>query len=678
MLVTNSLKNDLNSSDHYTIGLALTALGNICSAEMARDLSPEVDALLSNADPFLRKKAALCARRMLQKVPDMIEPFAEKSLQLLHERNHAVVLTGVTLMTDIVAESEAYVPLFSQAVPLLCRILRVLVSGGFAAEYDVGGVSDPYLQVQVLRLLGTLGKDDDQASDEMGDVLAQVATNTDSNRPAANAVLYECVRTIMKIKSISGLKTLAVNTLGRFLGYKDNNMRYVALELLLAAVGDDPSSVQRHRAVIIECVKDNDDSIRKKALELVYALVNDGNAVNLINELLDYLKICEKAFKAQLTEKICMLIQKFLTNARSYIDAMLRVLVEAGDFVLEDACRALIIKILNSPDQHKYACEYFVSAWIDAEKNDEINNSLLQVALWVSGEYSGYLSSDENALDVGLSPADVSISEEELALMIVKIIENHMLSQVSREYALSALAKIDNRLKSKSAKDMVLKVLEKHGSCMALEEQTRSVEYARCLQNPIVSKNIFDHMPALEVNEEGELLSTEPIESDAVGGLDDGEVDLSKLLGLDISNIQENTSLEQVLDQSLSSSVPARSSQITFEAYKDGNIRVDFNVLEMNAGGADVEAQYFNVTTTALENFAVQAAVPKHMKLKLDLASAGHLSPMGSPDLPVTQGIHITRLSPEKGKHIVMRLRICYSKNGEDIVQVAEVSFPSL
>lgn len=63
MLVTNSLKNDLNSADQYVIGLALTALGNICSAEMARDLSPEVDRLLSSGNPYLRKKVGCCCGR---------------------------------------------------------------------------------------------------------------------------------------------------------------------------------------------------------------------------------------------------------------------------------------------------------------------------------------------------------------------------------------------------------------------------------------------------------------------------------------------------------------------------------------------------------------------------------------------------------------------------------------
>jgi AP-1 complex subunit gamma-1 len=65
MLVTNSLKMDLNNhKNQYTAGLALAALGNICSSEMARDLTPDVERLMEGAsNPYLRKKAALCAVR---------------------------------------------------------------------------------------------------------------------------------------------------------------------------------------------------------------------------------------------------------------------------------------------------------------------------------------------------------------------------------------------------------------------------------------------------------------------------------------------------------------------------------------------------------------------------------------------------------------------------------------
>jgi AP-1 complex subunit gamma-1 len=65
MLVTNSLKMDLNNhKNQYVAGLALAALGNICSSEMARDLTPDVERLMEGAsNPYLRKKAALCAVR---------------------------------------------------------------------------------------------------------------------------------------------------------------------------------------------------------------------------------------------------------------------------------------------------------------------------------------------------------------------------------------------------------------------------------------------------------------------------------------------------------------------------------------------------------------------------------------------------------------------------------------
>jgi AP-1 complex subunit gamma-1 len=49
---------DLNHSNQFIVGLALCALGNICSAEMARDLAGEVEKLLGSNNSYIRKKVA--------------------------------------------------------------------------------------------------------------------------------------------------------------------------------------------------------------------------------------------------------------------------------------------------------------------------------------------------------------------------------------------------------------------------------------------------------------------------------------------------------------------------------------------------------------------------------------------------------------------------------------------
>ena len=76
-------------------------------------------------------------------------------------------------------------------------MLKNLIMSGFSPEHDVSGVADPFLQVRILRLLRILGANDGQSSELMNDILAQVATNTETSKNVGNAILYETVLTIM-------------------------------------------------------------------------------------------------------------------------------------------------------------------------------------------------------------------------------------------------------------------------------------------------------------------------------------------------------------------------------------------------------------------------------------------------------------------------------------------------
>ncbi|XP_044975902.1 uncharacterized protein LOC123443548 isoform X2 [Hordeum vulgare subsp. vulgare] len=88
----------------------------------------------------------------------------------------------------------------------------------------------------------------------------------------------------------------------------------------------DTQAVQRHRVSILECVKDADAPIRKRALELVYLLVNDTNVKLLTKKLVDYLKVANPDFKEDLRAKICSMAEKFSQEKLWYLDQMFKVL----------------------------------------------------------------------------------------------------------------------------------------------------------------------------------------------------------------------------------------------------------------------------------------------------------------------------------------------------------------
>ncbi|OAP58150.1 hypothetical protein AYL99_07240 [Fonsecaea erecta] len=710
-LVTNSLKNDLNHSNQYVVGLALCTLGNIASIEMSRDLFPEIETLISTANPYIRRKAALCAMRICRKVPDLQEHFLEKAKVLLQDRNHGVLLCGLTLITSMCEADEAeggeegIVEMFRPVVPHLVRTLKSLTSSGYTPEHDVSGITDPFLQVKILRLFRVLGRGDPATSEQINDILAQVATNTESSKNVGNAILYEAVLTILDIEADSGLRVLGVNILGKFLANKDNNIRYVALNTLIKVVAIEPNAVQRHRNTILECLRDPDISIRRRALDLSFTLIREDNVRVLIRELLAFLEVADTEFKPVMTTQIGIAADRFAPNKRWHIDTMLRVVKLAGNYVKEQILSSFIRLIATSPDQQTYAVQKLYAAL----KSDITQEALTLAAVWVIGEYGDALlrggSYEEEELVKEIKEADI-------VDLYTTILNSTYANQVVTEYIITSAMKLTTRMSDQSQIERIRRLMNSRTADLSIEIQQRAVEYSNMFGYDSIRRGVLEKMPPPEIKEEQRVLgqSTTPAKDkrktlkaktnvkvakttesdmllDLMGGSDVPAVDTSATLngqqqtadlladilggGSSVSSpppqtkspapsANANAIMDLFGNGTPKPASPAPGGPALHPAYNKNGLSV---AIQVSRSGSALQAIARFKNTSAFEqmsNVGLQAAVPKSQKLTLQAINKSTLGPGDE----ATQGMKVVAATGALPPKLRLRLKISYTKDG--------------
>ena len=124
----------------------------------------------------------------------------------------------------------------------------------------------------------------------------------------------------------------------------------MALNTLLRVVHADLGSIQRHRGTIVDCLKDPDVSLKRRAMELCFALINKANVVEMSEELMQFLGSCEPEFKADCSSNLFIAMEKYAPDRRWHVDNMTRVLKTAGNNVRDDIVSSYIALVSNAPD----------------------------------------------------------------------------------------------------------------------------------------------------------------------------------------------------------------------------------------------------------------------------------------------------------------------------------------
>ena len=104
---------------------------------------------------------------------------------------------------------------------------------------------------------------------------------------------------------------LCVQKLRILIEDSDQNLKYLGLLAMGKILKTNPKSVQGHKDLIMQCLDDSDDSIRLRALDLLYGMVSRKNLMEIVKKLMTHMDKAEgTTYRDELMFKIVQICQQ--------------------------------------------------------------------------------------------------------------------------------------------------------------------------------------------------------------------------------------------------------------------------------------------------------------------------------------------------------------------------------
>lgn len=640
VLLTASIQKDLNSTNPAVQRMALTLIANICSAEMGQSLMVDVIRLASSPNPIVQKCAGMAATNIIRKCPDLAEQFRPIVAHMLNHGYHCVVAAGICVAIEMLKVDPSLAEPWSQFAYPFTKILKTLYETRSTQEFSFGIFNDPFLQIKIMKILSYLKS----SSDELDDVLSSIVTGVDVQRNTGRSLLLQAVQTIGLTAKKPSLRSLAFNQVGRLFTFPQPNLLYSALSMfsrilynnstIIDRSSSDSLVLQRYKSQVVHCLDHRDPSIRRRALDVVAALVDETNVESLIPEIMSYLKLADGDFRTELVAKVFSSIQRFSPSVIWNFDTTLKMLKDSGSYVGNDVITAFCSLIARNPDLRPHA----MTELYQALKNDIETQPLIQVSAWALGEFQ------EEAND--------SIQ------IMAKLLTMPQTSVDSKGYLITAISKLAVRFNISSPTNSTLEAMATNNN---LEVQQRAGEMIRILGETSLREDILAPIEVEDVDQSGKPLTT----ASSAGSTQEGQQAQSKPTAMDLleandtdllldfgdstptkqqaplTNAPSNSAQqESLLD--LGSSTPQQQQEVaqpktitppqgSVEALRTSDYVVYFE-LQRNAQNPRqlaIRSTVFNLNDVPLTQFQIQYGVPNGWAIVAQPPSSNVLEPIG-------------------------------------------------
>lgn len=425
MLTTNMIRKDLNSQSQYDAGLALSALSCFISPDLARDLANDIMTLLTSTKPYLRKKAVLMMYKVFLRFPEALRPAFPRLKEKLEDPDSGVQSAAVNVVCELARKNPKN---YLSLAPMFFKLMTTSTNN--------------WMLIKIIKLFGALTP----LEPRLGKKLIEPLTNL-IHSTSAMSLLYECINTVIAvlISISSGMPNhsasiqLCVQKLRILIEDSDQNLKYLGLLAMSKILKTHPKSVQAHKDLIMQCLDDKDESIRLRALDLLYGMVSKKNLMEIVKKLMVHMDKAEgTTYRDELLSKIIQICSQnnyqFITNFEWYVS----VLVELTDMEGTQHGPLVATQMLDVAIRVQQIRNFAVSQMALLLENAHLffrpsskMADVLYAAAYICGEFASELSDSRATLDAMLRGKLVQLPGHIQAIYVQNILKvfAHILSQ---------------------------------------------------------------------------------------------------------------------------------------------------------------------------------------------------------------------------------------------------------
>ena len=365
----------------------------VVNEELAHDLLPDIITLLQSKRAFVRRKAAFALFRVFKQYPGALEESFEQLIGLLADKDISVQSSAVSVITELArVDPERY-------LNLAPTIFNLLVN-----------VENTWILIKVIKLLMSLVTKEPRLAKKILDPMVKIVRTAESKsllyeamQGVSQCLMYMTVKPGSKLeREVNKVAELELGKLMEFVEDSDPNLKYLGLCGLLKLVNVAPTVVAKKSYVFVSCLKENDSTIRSKALHLIEAIANPRNLKNLVEDLVTCLHSgVEMEMKEDIIGGIVdMCSRDMYKNTQDfawYIAVLVDLACTRGSRLGGVLAKQLIDVTLRVPAIRLFAVNSLLGLLLQPELISESMHDVLIGAAWVVGEFSGYLQQDQIA-----------------------------------------------------------------------------------------------------------------------------------------------------------------------------------------------------------------------------------------------------------------------------------------